>query len=218
ITGLRVALEPGLDVGPGAEHLAGARQNRRPDVVPVAERVEHAGQLVEEPGIHRVHGRPVHRHQRHVLVHLARDELVRVHGWPSLAKPGVPASARSLARVVPGASSNRSWEPVRDCHVTLLGSASGRSAVVRRRSRRNRLHWEAQRGPWRPPSTNYPFSVPKVNPLTRCRCITPMKITIGARMPTAPAADQDQYSIFSAPYWAMATDSGLAVFPVRIRQ
>ena len=47
----------------------------------------------------------------------------------------------------------------------------------------------------------------------RWRCITPMKITIGARMPTAPAADQDQYSIFSAPYWAMATERGLALFP-----
>ena len=45
-----------------------------------------------------------------------------------------------------------------------------------------------------------------------------MKITIGARMPTAPAADHDQYSIFSAPYWAIATESGLAWLPVRIRQ
>ena len=60
--------------------------------------------------------------------------------------------------------------------------------------------------------------VPKVRPLIRWRCITPMNSTIGARMPTAPAADQDQYSIFSAPYWAMATESGLALLPVRMRQ
>jgi hypothetical protein len=41
--------------------------------------------------------------------------------------------------------------------------------------------------------------VRKVRPLIRCRCITPMKVPIGARMATAPAADHDQYSIFSAP-------------------
>jgi hypothetical protein len=29
-------------------------------------------------------------------------------------------------------------------------------------------------------------------------------------MPTVSAADQDQHSIFSVPYWAMATESGLA--------
>src|SRR5262245_14180816 len=68
------------------------------------------------------------------------------------------------------------------------------------------------------PTAAYPLIVPKVRPLRRCRCITPMKSTIGARMPTAPAADQDQYSIRSAPYWAIATERGFARFPVRMRQ
>jgi hypothetical protein len=45
-----------------------------------------------------------------------------------------------------------------------------------------------------------------------------MNRTIGARMPTAPAADHDQYSIFYVPYCAIATESGLARLPVRIRQ
>ena len=38
-------------------------------------------------------------------------------------------------------------------------------------------------------------------------------MTIGARMPTAPAADQDQFSIRSAPYWAKGWLLGHVTFP-----
>ena len=140
--------------------------------------------------------------------------------WASSA-PGMAArpgrSRRSSASSAPGRSRRRGTGSSR-----RLSAATARATSTTSGGSPASPAWttEVGRGPGRRGrhGAGYPLMVPNVSPLIRWRCITPMNSTIGARMPTAPAADQDQYSIFSAPYWAMATESGLALLPVRMRQ